>query len=54
MPLDGSELAECVLPTVAELAKPLQLEVVLFRVYTIPYSALAGDAEGFYLVSDEN
>jgi len=38
-----------VLPTVAELAKPLQLEVVLFRAYTIPYSALAVDAEVFYL-----
>jgi nucleotide-binding universal stress UspA family protein len=53
VPLDGSELAECVLPTVAELAKPLQLEVILFRAYTIPYSALAADAEGFYLVTDE-
>jgi nucleotide-binding universal stress UspA family protein len=53
VPLDGSELAESVLPTVAELAKPLQLEVVLFRAYTIPYSALAVDAEGFYLATDE-
>jgi nucleotide-binding universal stress UspA family protein len=53
VPLDGSELAECALPTVAELAKPLQLEVVLFRAYTIPYSALAVDPESFYLVSDE-
>ena len=53
VPLDGSELAECVLPTVAELAKALQLEVILFRAYTIPYSALAADAEGFYLVPDE-
>jgi nucleotide-binding universal stress UspA family protein len=39
VPLDGSELAETVLPTVAELAKRLNLEVVLFRAYTIPYSA---------------
>ena len=53
VPVDGSELAECVLPTVAELAKALQLEVILFRAYTIPYSALAADAEGFYLVPDE-
>jgi len=53
VPLDGSELAESLLPRVAELAKPLQLEVVLFRAYTIPYSALAADPEGFYLVSDE-
>jgi len=53
VPLDGSELAESLLPRVAELAKPLQLEVVLFRAYTIPYSALAVDPESFYLVSDE-
>lgn len=53
VPLDGSELAESVLPAVAELAKRLQLEVVLFRAYTIPYSALAVDAEGFYLTTDE-
>lgn len=53
VPLDGSELAECVLPTVTELAQLLQLEVVLFRAYTIPYSALAVDPESFYLVSDE-
>ena len=53
VPLDGSELAESVLPTVAELAKPLQLEVVLFRAYTIPYSALAVDPESSFLVSDE-
>jgi nucleotide-binding universal stress UspA family protein len=53
VPLDGSELAESLLPRVAELAKPLQLEVVLFRAYTIPYSALAVDPESLYLVSDE-
>ena len=53
VPLDGSELAESVLPTVAELAKPLQLEVILFRAYTIPYSALAVDPESSVLVSDE-
>ena len=53
VPLDGSELAESVLPTVAELAKPLQLEVVLFRAYTIPYSALAVDPESSFLVSNE-
>jgi nucleotide-binding universal stress UspA family protein len=39
VPLDGSELAETVLPTVAELAKQLKLEVVLFRAFTIPYTA---------------
>jgi hypothetical protein len=36
VPLDGSELAESVLPTMAELAKKLKLKVILFRAYTIP------------------
>src|SRR4029079_14519995 len=31
--LDGSELAESVLPIVAEMAKNLDLEIVLLRVY---------------------
>ena len=42
-------MAESVLPTVAELAKTLGLEVTLFRAYHIPYNAYAGD-EGFYAV----
>jgi nucleotide-binding universal stress UspA family protein len=46
-------LAESVLPTVAELAKSLQLDVVLFRAYVLPHSALAVDPEGLYLASDE-
>ena len=53
VPLDGSELAEQGLSAVAELAKQLQLEVVLFRAYTIPLSALAVDPEGYYAVNDE-
>lgn len=53
VPLDGSELAEQGLSAVAELAKQLQLEVVLFRAYTIPLSALAVDPEGYYVVNDE-
>jgi nucleotide-binding universal stress UspA family protein len=52
MPLDGSELAESVLPTVAELAKTLKLEVVLFRAYSIPYSAYS-NGEGYYAVDYE-
>lgn len=51
--LDGSELAEQVLPTVAELAKELKLEVILFRAYTIPLSALAVDPEGYYVATDD-
>lgn len=53
VPLDGSEVAEQVLPTVAELAKQLKLEVILFRAYTIPLSALAVDPEGYYVATDE-
>jgi nucleotide-binding universal stress UspA family protein len=37
VPLDGSSLAEQVLPSVAALAKKLDLEVILFRAYSIPY-----------------
>lgn len=44
VPLDGSEVAERVLPTVAELAAQLKLEVVLVRVvkqvYTAPPEAI--------------
>lgn len=47
VPLDGSQLAESVLPMVADVAKSLGLEVELFRAYHIPYNAYAGD-EGFY------
>lgn len=49
VPLDGSELGEGVLPTVAELAKTLGIEVTLFRAYHIPYNAYGGN-EGLYAV----
>jgi nucleotide-binding universal stress UspA family protein len=42
-PLDGSELAESVLPMVAGLAKKLDLEVVLFRAYRVPHAPYAND-----------
>ena len=38
VPLDGSELAEAVLPTVTKIAKRLGIEVFLFRAYNNPYS----------------
>jgi len=38
VPLDGSKLAETVLPAVAEIAKKLDLEIFLFRAYSNPYS----------------
>jgi nucleotide-binding universal stress UspA family protein len=50
VPLDGSELAESVLPMAATAAKRLGLEVVLFRAYHIPYNAYAGD-DGYYAVN---
>jgi nucleotide-binding universal stress UspA family protein len=53
VPLDGSELAESVLPTVAELAKKLRLDVVLFRAYNIPYNAYAS-AEDYAAIDYED
>ena len=49
VPLDGSEVAESVLPMVAGLAKKLDLGVVLFRAYSIPYSAY-GAGDGYYAI----
>ena len=37
VPLDGSELAESVLPSVVDLAQSLDLEIFLLRAYAIPY-----------------
>ena len=42
VPLDGSELAESVLPTVAAVAKVLDLEVILCRAFELPASAYYG------------
>lgn len=39
VPLDGSSVAEQVLPLVAEAAKQLDLEVILFRSYNVPYAS---------------
>lgn len=43
VPLDGSALAETVLPTVCEVAKLLNLEVVLCRAYELDASAYYGN-----------
>jgi nucleotide-binding universal stress UspA family protein len=43
VPLDGSQLAECVFPAAIALAKAMDLEVVLFRAYHIPYNAYVGE-----------
>jgi nucleotide-binding universal stress UspA family protein len=47
VPLDGSDMAESVLPSVEELAKNLDLEVALIRVYGAPYGVYSA-GEGFY------
>lgn len=52
VPLDGSELAEAVLPIVADMAKKLDLEIELFRTYHVPYNVYSGD-EGLYAVNYE-
>jgi nucleotide-binding universal stress UspA family protein len=48
VPLDGSKLAETVLPRAVELAKKLSLEIVLTRAYQIPLSTYGG-AEAAYI-----
>ncbi|MGH7809409.1 MAG: universal stress protein [Candidatus Binatia bacterium] len=45
VPLDGSELAESVLPSVVEIAKSLDLEVILCRVYELAASAYYGSED---------
>ena len=52
VPLDGSEVAERILPAVADMAKLLATEVILFRSYQVPYMAYAGD-EAVYAVNYE-
>jgi nucleotide-binding universal stress UspA family protein len=47
VPLDGSALAESVLPGVAELAKALKTEVVLIRAFNVPAYTYAG-VEDYY------
>jgi nucleotide-binding universal stress UspA family protein len=47
IPLDGSPLAETVLPYVIDIAKKMRLEVVLMRAYALPPS-VAGEDYGFY------
>ena len=47
VPLDGSELAESILPAVAAIAKELRLEILLFRTYRIPYGA-DRNGDGYY------
>jgi nucleotide-binding universal stress UspA family protein len=47
VPLDGSPLAEQVLPYVVELAKKIKLNLVLMRAYALP-PAISAEDYGFY------
>jgi nucleotide-binding universal stress UspA family protein len=49
VPLDGSKLAESVLPRAVDLAKKLSLEIVLTRAYQIPLSSTYAGAEAPYI-----
>lgn len=48
VPLDGSPLAEKVLPYIEDLAKKMKLEVVLIRAYALP-PALSAEEYGIYM-----
>ena len=52
VPLDGSEVAECVLPPVLEMAKKLNIEIVLFRAFNVPYSVFGGVRDHFAIVDE--
>jgi nucleotide-binding universal stress UspA family protein len=52
VPLDGSEVAESVLPTVLEMAKKLNMEIVLFRACNVPYSVFGGVRDHFAMVDE--
>ena len=52
VPLDGSELAESVLPAVVEMAKKLNIEIILFRAFNVPYSVFGGVREHIAIVDE--
>jgi nucleotide-binding universal stress UspA family protein len=52
VPLDGSEVAESVLPTVLEMAKKLNIKIVLFRACNVPYSVFGGVCDHFAIVDE--
>jgi nucleotide-binding universal stress UspA family protein len=45
VPLDGSKLAESVLPIVTTIARLMNLEIILFRAYELPASAYYGNED---------
>ena len=52
VPLDGSEVAESVLPAVLEMAKKLNIEIVLFRAFNVPYSVFGGVRDHIAIVDE--
>ena len=52
VPLDGSQVAESILPSVVDLAKTLNLDVLLIRSFRVPASMYVGD-EGYYAIDIE-
>jgi nucleotide-binding universal stress UspA family protein len=52
VPLDGSELAESVLPAVLEMATKLNIEIVLFRAFNVPYSVFGGVRDHIAIVDE--
>lgn len=53
VPLDGSGLAEQVLPTAARIARKLDIDVYLFRTYTNPFAPFAGGSGPYAVNVDE-
>jgi nucleotide-binding universal stress UspA family protein len=53
VPLDGSRLAESVLPRAIDLAQKLSLAIVLTRAYQIPLSAAYAGAEAPYIPNQD-
>src|SRR4029450_537085 len=52
VPLDGSAVAESVLPAVLEMATRLNIEIVLFRAFNVPYSVFAGVRDHIAIVDE--
>ena len=53
VPLDGSKLAETVLPNAIDLAKKLSLEIVLTRAYQLSPSAAFAGADAVYIPNSD-
>jgi nucleotide-binding universal stress UspA family protein len=45
VPLDGSKLAETILPSVMELARKMTAEILLVRTYTLPLSTYSAEED---------